>query len=346
MKPHPLISCCLLALSLASAADPLERPARATPLLAQRLITGIAAAGSQRLVAAGQRGHIAWSDDAGEHWTQAQVPLSSDLTAVQFVDGRRGYAVGHDGVVLGSLDGGVSWQPLLDGRRANQLLLEHLKALPASALREALLGEAERNLAAGPDKPFLDLFFTSADEGFVVGAYNLIFQTRDGGKTWTPWFERTDNPRLLNLYAIRPQGGTLYIAGESGLLLRLDAKAQSFVAIDAGYKGSFFGLLDTGEALLAHGMRGNARLSRDGGRHWSVVSTGLAASITAAARGADGTLWLADQSGALARSRDGGASFQRVPLKEALPLAALAISSDRLVLGGPRGLRSIALPSK
>ncbi|MEH0166796.1 YCF48-related protein [Paucibacter sp. JuS9] len=345
MKPHQFIACCMLSISLGSAADPLERPARATALLKQRLITGIAAAGPERLVAAGQRGHIAWSDDAGQHWTQANVPLSSDLTAVQFVDGRRGYAVGHDGVVVGSNDGGATWQPLLDGRRANLLLLEHLKALPASATREALLGEAERNLAAGPDKPFLDLHFTSADEGFVVGAYNLIFQTRDGGKTWTPWFERTDNPRLLNLYAIRPQGGTLYIAGESGLLMRLDAKAQRFVALDTGYKGSFFGLLDTGDALLAHGMRGNARLSRDGGRQWHIVSTGLAASITTAARSADGTLWLADQSGALARSRDGGASFHRVPLKETLPVAAIAATSARLVLGGPRGLRSIPLPS-
>ncbi|MDM4765041.1 YCF48-related protein [Pelomonas sp. SE-A7] len=345
MKQHLLLACCLFALCFASLADPLGRPARESRLLEQRLINGIDHAGLNRLVAAGQRGHIAYSDDQGQHWTQARVPLSSDLTALQFVDAKRGYAVGHDGVVLGSSDGGASWQQLLDGRRANQLLLDHLKKLPAGKEREALLAEAERNLAAGPDKPFLDLFFTSGDEGFVVGAYNLIFQTRDGGKTWTPWFERTDNPRLLNLYAIRAQGGSLFIAGEAGLLMKLDAKSQRFVTLDAGYKGSFFGLLDAGDALLAHGMRGNARLSRDGGKSWTPVTTGLAASITASTRSRDGALWLADQGGNLVRSRDGGASFQRVALPEGVPLATLALTADRLVLGGARGLRSVALPT-
>lgn len=336
----------LLALLLCAPvqADPLLRPARASALVDQRLINALGQAGSRRLVAAGQRGHIAYSDDGGQHWTQARVPLASDLTALQFVDAQRGYAVGHDGVVLGSGDGGQSWRKLLDGRQANQRLLEHLRALPASAQREQWLAEAERNVAAGPDKPWLDLFFSSADEGFVVGAYNLIFHTTDGGETWTPWFERLDNPRLLNLYAIRPHGGSLFIAGEAGLLLKLDARAGRFVVLDTGYQGSFFGLVSAGDLLIAHGMRGNARATRDGGKSWQALDTGLAASITAATQGADGAIWLADQSGAVTVSRDGGASFKRVSLPETLPLAALASTGTQLVLGGARGLRSLPLP--
>ncbi|MEJ6002969.1 WD40/YVTN/BNR-like repeat-containing protein [Paucibacter soli] len=344
IKHKLILVACLLALQPAAQADPLARPARPTALLSQRLVTAIAAAGPQRLVAVGQRGHIAYSDDGGQAWTQARVPVASDLTALQFVDAKQGWAVGHDGVVLASQDGGASWSLKLDGRQANKLLLEHLQSLPASEARERLLVEAQRNAEAGPDKPFLDLFFSSASEGFVVGAYNLILHTADAGKTWTPWFERTDNPRLLNLYAIRPHGGSLYIAGESGLMLRLDAKAQRFVALDAGYKGSFFGLLDAGEHLIGHGMRGNARASSDGGKSWKPLATGLAASITASVRGKDGAIWLADQSGAVAVSRDGGASFRRASLPETLPLAALATTPTRLLLGGARGLRSLPLP--
>jgi photosystem II stability/assembly factor-like uncharacterized protein len=37
--------------------------------------------GRHRLVTAGQRGHVLYSDD-GKTWVQAEVPLSSDLTAL------------------------------------------------------------------------------------------------------------------------------------------------------------------------------------------------------------------------------------------------------------------------
>ena len=137
--------------------------------------------------------------------------MSSDLTAVYFVDAKQGWAVGHDGVVLHTDDGGDTWALQLDGRKANELLVaamsEKVAAEPASEEAKKLLAEAERYKEQGPDKPFLDVWFADAQNGYVVGAYNLIFRTTDGGKTWTPWFDRTDNPKFFNLYAIRPVGG-------------------------------------------------------------------------------------------------------------------------------------------
>ena len=349
MISRTLAAAALAALALAGAAqaDPLQRPARTSALVTQRQITAVAALGPGRLIAVGQRGHVVRSDDAGASWSQALVPLSSDLTAVQFVTPQQGYAVGHDGVVLASEDGGARWRKLLDGNAVNALVLSQLQAQPASAERERLLAEARRNGEAGPDKPLLDLYFSSAQEGFVVGAYNLILQTRDGGKSWDSWYDRSDNSdKLFNLYAIRAHRGRLFVAGEAGLLMRLDAARGRFVRIETGYHGSFFGLLDAGDALIAHGMRGNALVSRDGGSTWSAVQTGLQGSITASARASDGSLWLADQLGKVARSRDGGRTFQAVSLPASLPLAALQVSSNTLVLAGARGLRSVPLPKE
>ncbi|WP_211368004.1 WD40/YVTN/BNR-like repeat-containing protein [Pseudoxanthomonas sangjuensis] len=321
--------------------DPLDRPARISPLAPRALVTGIASAG-ERLVAVGQRGHVLVSADSGATWAQSEVPVSSDLTAVQFVDARVGHAVGHDGVVLRSEDGGQSWKRVLDGRQANRLLVDYMQervAADPSDANQALLDEAKRNAGLGPDKPFLDVWFDSPDEGFVVGAYNLIFHTADGGRSWQPWFDRTDNPRLFNLYAIRPVGETLVIAGEGGLLLRLSAEQQRFVALPSPYEGSWFGLVATQDNLLAFGMRGNAWLSTDRGDTWQQVDSGLHASITTGVRTEDGEVWLADQSGAVARSTDGGHGFHAQPLAAALPAAALALQGQAIVLGGPRGLQ-------
>jgi photosystem II stability/assembly factor-like uncharacterized protein len=264
---------------------------------------------------------------------------------VQFVDAQVGYATGHDGVVLKSDDGGASWRRVLDGRSANKLLLDDMEkkvAAGGDAAQKKLLDEARRDVELGPDKPFLDLWFANANEGFIVGAYNLIFHTADGGKSWQPWFDRTDNPKLLSLYAIRPAGEALYVVGESGLLLKLDATAQRFRALSGDYKGSYFGVLGASSGVLAFGMRGNAFLSRDQGQSWQAVQTGLAASITAGDVGSDGRLVLVDQSGNVASSRDGGATFARIAVQPPMPLAAVATQPDgSLVLGGPRGVRAL-----
>lgn len=337
----------VLAVSHGAQADTLQRPAHMSSQASQRLVNAVVNAGPDMLVAVGQRGHILRSRDSGSTWEQSPNPVSSDLTAAQFLNAQQGFAVGHDGVVLGSTDGGAQWRVLLDGKAVNTLVLEQLRAAPESEARKRLLEEAQRNVEAGADKPFLDLWFTNPQEGFVVGAYNLILQTRDGGRSWQSWYDRSDNAdKLFNLYSIRAHKGAIFAAGEGGTLMRLDTKRQRFVRLETGYLGSFFGLLDTGDALVAYGMRGNAFISRDGGSTWSAVSTGLHTSITAGSRGIDGSLWLGDQVGHVSVSRDGGRTFSTLKLPMSLPLASLHATPSTLILAGTRGVRSVPIPKE
>ena len=148
-------------------ADVLDTPAQASTLASRGLMQAVARAGN-RLVAVGQRGHVVVSTDEGKTWKQSMIPVSSDLTAVYFVDAKDGWAVGHDGVVLHTADGGESWQLQLDGRRANDMLLGAMErkvaAEPASESAKALLAEAKRYKEQGADKPFLDVWFADAAE--------------------------------------------------------------------------------------------------------------------------------------------------------------------------------------
>jgi photosystem II stability/assembly factor-like uncharacterized protein len=323
-------------------ADVLDVPPRMSTLASRSLLQGVTRAGA-RLVAVGPRGHILTSGDGGATWTQSTVPVSADLTAVHFVDANRGWAAGHEGVVLHSADGGKSWQLQLDGRRANDLLVaameRRLAARPGSDEARRLLAEATRYRKQGPDKPFLDVWFADANEGWVVGAYNLVFHTRDGGATWEPWFDRTDNPKLFNLHSIRPAADGLFIAGEAGLLLKLDAVAQRFGAVPLPYTGGLFGVIGADGAVLVFGLRGNVFRSEDGGAHWSKVDAGLAASVVAATRTARGETLLADAGGRVSASNDGGRSFHTLKIANAVPLTGLAETGDgRLALTGPRGV--------
>jgi photosystem II stability/assembly factor-like uncharacterized protein len=321
--------------------DVLDTPAQPSPLASRSLLQGVAKAGS-RLIAVGQRGHIVVSDDAGTTWKQASVPVSSDLTAVFFADADHGWAVGHDGVVLHSDNGGESWQLQLDGRQANDLLLAAMqskaKADPGSTATKALLAEAQRYKEQGADKPFLDVWFVNPADGYVVGAYNLIFHTGDGGKTWQPWFDRTDNPKFFNLYAMRAVCGELYIVGEGGLIMKLDDAAKRFRALTVPYNGSFFGIAAAAKAVVAFGLRGNVYRSDDAGATWAKADAGLSATVVGATRMADGALLLADMGGRLATTADGGRSFRTLVQKQTLPVTGLAdIGDGKLVLVGPRG---------
>ncbi|HXX86073.1 MAG TPA: YCF48-related protein [Casimicrobiaceae bacterium] len=326
----------------AEIADVLDTPAQMSPLASKSLLQAVARAGPS-LVAVGQRGHIVVSSDGGATWKQASVPVSSDLTAVFFVGDRKGWAVGHDGVVLFSSDGGLTWTLQLEGRKANERLVEYMQvratASPQSADTKQLLEEARRYKDQGPDKPFLDVWFADENNGYVVGAYNLIFRTSDGGKNWEPWFDQTDNPKLLNLYAIRPAAGGLYIAGESGLVLKLDPDAQRFKALTTPYKGSFFGVVGDASAVLVFGLRGNVYRSDDGGKSWAKVDAELPATIASGASLPKDVIILGDVGGRLALSDNAGRDFKPATVSNPMPLAGIADAGNgRVALVGPRGV--------
>ena len=331
--------------------DVLDLPAAKSPLASRALVNGLAFAGD-RLVAVGQRGHVLLSDDQGKSWRQAEVPATSDLVAVTFPTPTDGWAVGHDGIVLRSADAGATWTRALDGRKVGALMVEYYQREAANVgdakRAAALLAEAERFAAQGPENPFLDIAFENASTGYLVGAFGLIFRTTDGGASWQPLLHATDNPKALHLYAVRAIGGELYVVGEQGLLLKLDRAAADggqFRAVELPYKGTLFGITGNERAVLVYGLRGTLLRSTDAGRSWQPVATGLQVGLTGSSIGADGRIVIVSQAGHVLVSRDDGASVALSKVDKPLPAAAVAMTgASSVVVGGPRGLAPLALP--
>jgi len=295
----------------AAFADPVDTPAPMSPLAARAPVYGLADAG-QRIVAAGQRGHILYSDDLGASWHQARTPVSADLTAVTFTDAKHGWAVGHDGVILHSADGGASWERQYDGRADAQRL--------------------------GQVRPLLDVQFDDTLRGMAVGAFGLALCTADGGRQWRHCEDLLDNPNGLHLNAIRKVGGLVYIAGEQGVLLRRGGDGK-FRQLPSPYKGSFFGVAGNASSVVVFGLRGNAYASADAGKTWRRADTGVQTGLTAGVQLDGGALALVSQAGQLLVSRDGGVTF--VIEKLARPqaaAAALALPGGGLLIGGVRGV--------
>jgi photosystem II stability/assembly factor-like uncharacterized protein len=249
--------------------------------------------------------------------------------------------VGHLGVILHTDDAGLRWALQLDGVRAAQLRLD--AALAAGD--DAAIARARRLVEEGPDKAFFDVDFADARNGIAVGAYGMAFATSDGGARWTPLSARLPNPKALHLYGVRRVGEAVFIVGEQGLLLRSLDGGASYAALASPYKGSLFGLLASGDALIAYGLRGNAFRSVDRGESWARIDTGVPVSLSAGVDlGAQG-LVLVSQTSDVLISRDGGASFRRLPSREPTPATAVAANErGELVIAGLRGLRAPASP--
>ena len=294
--------------------------ARPAPLAAQNLLLAgqqISAAAGPRLVAVGEYGHVLLSDDAGGTWRQARsVPTVTTLTALHFIDGQQGWAVGHGGVVIGTQDGGETWQPL-----AGRL--------------------------DGPEV-LLSVWFQDARHGLVVGAFGYAARTADGGRTWQTFAiaEGEEGERHLNqIFAGPGQGAerSLWVAAESGVLFRSGDAGATWQAVKLPYKGSIWGgtaLAD--DSLLVWGMQGNALRSDDGGRTFTPVPTGTDQSLAGGVRLAgDGGVVLAGLGGAVVRSTDGGRSFGPLPRSDRAGVAAvLPGGAGRVQLLGQAGAQA------
>lgn len=283
-----------------NAADFVFSPAITASDAPSQPLLDIARAG-ERLVAVGERGLVIVSDDEGESWRQAMVPVSATLTALSFASARKGWAVGHAGVILHTDDGGNSWQRQFDGRDVNQQFLEYtnkyLEKIQGQINGLSMAGEgtdlesassvladleleledaifsqedAQSALDNGPADPFLDVLAISVDTAIAVGAYGMIYRTDNGGKTWNLGVAGIENIDRYHYYAIaRSEQGKMFLSGEAGLLYRSTDDGFTWERFDELYDGSLFGLVVKGHTVVAFGLRGNIFRSDDEGNTWS-----------------------------------------------------------------------------
>jgi len=351
------MSMAIAAPSVFAIADIIEIPSRPTILAPGNLLNDADRAG-ERIVAAGERGHIIFSDNAGDSWTQGQVPVSVTLTGVDFGSETHGWAVGHSGVVLHSEDAGETWDLQLTGVGAAELAIEtrqeEIEAMEAriEEAPEEDVGDLEweledlvfslenmqSDLEIGPVNPLLDVWFENESHGFVVGAYGMILRTTDGGQSWKDMGPQLDNPRSFHLNSIsRITGGALVIVGEAGQIFVSVDNGENWERRESPYEGSLFGVLGTGSVneILAFGLRGNTFKSSDLGKNWKVVPNEGGATLNDGAVADDGRIMLVGNSGAVLLSTNGGDSFRpyfrddREGVMDVVPLSG----TDLLILG-------------
>lgn len=347
--------------------DRLDTPAFRAPKASGAMMLDVARAGD-RVIAVGEHGIALYSDTHGASWRQAEVPVSVSLTAVYFPTPKKGWAVGHDGVILRSDDGGGRWTKQFDGNQANALVVAAAErrlhdtraadaggaGAPSAALQaaERALEDARAGAKFGPSRPLFDVWFKDESEGVVVGSFGQIFHTADGGRTWALWGGRIANPDNLHYNAIAATGGgVLLIAGEAGKVYRSTDAGATWTTLDTGYQGQLYGVLGVPgapgqDSLIAFGFGGRVFRSADQGAHWQPVALEEKQPLVSGLVAPDGSVALLTYDGRILRSDDRGRSFTPESGNAGMSVAAMAqIDKGGFIVAGAGGTRIVSMNS-
>lgn len=276
-----------------------QRAARSNPHAAEEMLLATALADS-RVVAVGDHGTVVLSDDGGKTFRQAKaVPTRVTLNGVSFSDARNGWASGHWGTIIRTVDGGETW--------------------------------TLQRTDTQTDRPLFAIHAIDARHGVAVGLWSLLLTTQDGGQHWQevslqapPDGGKADR----NLLGIFASGSTLYVAAERGAVLRSSDFGNSWTYLMTGYGGSFWtgtALKDGG--LLVGGLRGTIYRSADAGKTWHAVESGTQSSVTGLSE-AGGSVIAVALDGVVLQSKDNGASFKATQREDRTSLTSVIASTD------------------
>jgi photosystem II stability/assembly factor-like uncharacterized protein len=282
------------------------------------------------LPAAARASDLRYFDDAALH-------------AVQFVDKHEGWAVGDEGVVWHTIDGGKSWERQATGVRASLRSLFFLnpyvgwvvgrEELPDGSSTGIVLytkdgGLSFKRLMANSVPGLSGVRFSDPKTGYLLGdgsdqVPTGLLQTKDGGRTW----QVVAGPRCPGwLAGDFEEGQPGALAGPWCRLAVLRQDRLSAADVDKLGGRTLRGLYRGDKKVWAVGQGGLVLTSTSGGARWGFanlkLSEDLLASLDfAAVHGAGQHLWVAGRPGSVVlHSPDGGQTWEFQKTGQNLPL--------------------------
>ncbi|MDX9722004.1 MAG: YCF48-related protein, partial [Myxococcota bacterium] len=269
----------------------------------------------------GRGGLTISSNDEAISFVEGESGTRASLTAVSFVPGgEKAYAVGSNGTLLESSDGGATWfdKPLVDTRNFNDVAFASGGELgfvvgERSALLRTMDG-AERFEQAYPyiDQALYTVHVSQDGKRVLVGgAEGLILGSDDGGRRWTPR-PLVNQPHLRDV--LRLDGGVLLVVGDEGLLLRSEDQGMTWTRQVSQSVNTLWDVLAlSAQRVLVVGEGNTVLYSDDAGSSWNRSAVRVVPGLEfgwafhAAAFHADGLRGVfVGRNGALGRSEDGG----------------------------------------
>jgi photosystem II stability/assembly factor-like uncharacterized protein len=169
----------------------------------------------------------------GQWFWQNPLPQGNLLSSVFFTDANTGYAVGYDGTILKTTNGGTDWTAQSSGTTKWLHLVYFTDANTGYAvgydgtiIKTTNGGTDWTALSSGTTAHLLSVCFTDANIGYAVGGSGTIFKTTNGGTDWTAQSSGAGWNSLNSVYFTDANTG--YAVGDGGTILK---------TLNGGYPG-------------------------------------------------------------------------------------------------------------
>ncbi|MCD4776111.1 MAG: T9SS type A sorting domain-containing protein [Candidatus Aegiribacteria sp.] len=162
--------------------------------------------------------------DSGGFWVPGTSGTTEFLNDVCFVDSLHGWAVGNNGLILVTYNGGVSWDSQISNTIENLnsvSFVDQLHGWVAGAGGTILYtengGDVWNLQTSGVTTELNGISFVDLNYGWAVGAGELILATTDGG--FSPWTQQHSGSTDLNGVHCADDYMTVTAVGDGGLIL-------------------------------------------------------------------------------------------------------------------------------
>lgn len=245
-------------------------------------------------------------------WQAQSSGTSQVLLGVAFTDANRGYAVGTNGVIRVTSDGGSSWSGQASG--TSRFLRDVYFTSPTHGV---IVGESGLILrttdgatwapkSSGTTEHLVHVDFLDGNVGMACGQGGVILKTTDGGATWAAQNSGT-NVELPGVDLI--DATTAVAVGFGGTILRTANGGSSWANVSVpGFTADLRSVHFFGASGVAVSMGGGILKSNDSGQSWASVSSGTASNLFAV-QFRDANTVYAVGNGTVRVSSDAGASW-------------------------------------
>jgi photosystem II stability/assembly factor-like uncharacterized protein len=210
-------------------------------------------------------------------WPNIVSGSNENLNSVSLPTFDSGYAVGANGTILFTSNGGLNWSLQTSGTSNTLNDVSFVNSSTGTAvgdggtiLRLSGSGDEWVSQSSGTTSDLFSVHFVAIDEGTAVGANGTIIRTTDGGNTWES--QAASSITTLNsVFFVNSSTG--FVAGNEGTILKtVDAGANWQSQISGtinNLEGIFFATADVGFAV---GQSGTILKTDNGGANWTDLS--------------------------------------------------------------------------
>ena len=268
-------------------------------------------------------------------WSEENPGVVPWLAGIATTDDNHAWAVGGNGTIVATTDGGATWNIEASGTTDSLNAVAFSDAQHGWAVGEGGTIVATTDGGAhwsaqdsGTSEELQGVAFANAEDGWASGWNGTIVATTDGGSTWTS--QTSGTTYLLGRAACVAPDDVWVTSTSPSLFATTDGGStwspQSSVATDV-INGVAFTDADTGCAV---GNGGTVLLTTDGGSTWTATTTGENQQLEAVAFANPNDGWAVGTdawgNSTILTTTDGGSSWSAAPAGTAGPLSNVAFS--------------------